>query len=226
MKTDFKRNGKIWRKYLPVLFLFALMLSFTSCYTDYGLTTADYDVVITQYDKNTDFGVFKTFSLVDSVFHITGDTTESDSDLLTRKYDKLILSTIRENMINYGYTEIKDPSDQNEPAVVIVVRALGTQIDQYYYGGYYPGWGYPGWGYPGWGWGGYYPGYVGKSTYYVGTLFIDYFDVAASENDLDGKLVAPWYATINGLLQSGQSESRLTGTVNQAFEQSPYLKVK
>lgn len=224
MKTDFKRNGKIWRKYMPVLFLFALMLSFTSCYTDYGLTTADYDVVVTQYDKNTDFGaLYKTFSLVDSVFHITGDSTEPDSELLTRKYDELILSTIRENMTNYGYTEIKDPSDQNEPNVVIVVRALGTQVDQYYSGGYYPGWGYPGWG--GW-WGGYYPPYIGKSTYYVGTLFIDYFDVAASKSDPNDDLVAPWYATINGLLQSGQSESRLTGTINQAFEQSPYLKVK
>lgn len=225
MKTDFKRNGKIWRKYLPVLFLFALMLSFTSCYTDYGLTTADYDVVVTQYDKNTDFGAFKTFSLIDSVFHITGDTTESDSDLLTRKYDKLILSTIRENMVDYGYTEIKDPSDQNKPDVVLTVEALGTQIDQYYSGGWYPwyGW-YPWWGYPGYP--GYYPPYVGKSTYYVGTLFIDYFDVAASLNNPDNNFVTPWYATINGLLQSGQSESRLTGTINQAFEQSPYLKVK
>ena len=223
MKTDFKRNGNIWRKYLPVLFLFALMLSFTSCYTDYGLTAADYDIVVTEFDKTTDFGALKTFSIIDSVFHITGDTSEADSELLTRKYDNLILSTIRDNMIKYGYTEIKDPSDQNKPDVVLVVQALGTQVDQYYSGGWYPwyGW-YPWWGYypP------YYPPYVGKATYYLGTLFIDYIDVAASQNEPDNTLATPWYATINGLLESGQAESRITGTINQAFEQSPYLKVK
>ena len=222
MKTDFMKKNKIWQKYLSILFLFILTINLTSCYTDYGLTSADYDVVVTKYDKTTDFNSLKTFSLVDSVFHITGDKDEPDSDLLSRQNDRLIISTIRTNMLDLGYTEITDPSDQNKPAVVIAIQALGTQVDQYYAGGYYPGWGYPGWG-----WGGYYPyypGYVGKSTYYVGTLYIDYFDIDASDipNDI---LVSPWYATINGLLNSGGTESRLTNSINQAFDQSPYLKI-
>ena len=220
MKTNLKNNDKIWQKYLPVLFLITLMLGLTSCYTDYGLTSADYDVVLTKYDKTTDFQTLTTFSLVDSVFHITGDKDEPDSDLLSRQHDKLIISTIRTNMLNLGYTEIVDPSDQNKPAVVIAIQVLGTQVDQYYSGGYYPGWGWGGW------WGGYYPPYVGKSTYYVGTLYIDYFDVAASESDPNDNLVAPWYATINGLLNSGQTEARLTSITNQAFDQSPYLDIK
>ncbi|MEN8194868.1 MAG: DUF4136 domain-containing protein [Bacteroidota bacterium] len=225
MKTIFNKKINLWKRYFLLLILFTLIFGITSCYTDYGLTSADYDVVITRYDKETDFNTLTTFSLVDSVFHITGDTTESDSDLLSRDYDNLILSTIRTNMLDLGYTEIADPSDQNEPNVVIVVQALGTQVDQYWAGGYYPGWGYPGWGwgYPGWGWGGYYPPYVGKSTYYVGTLFIDYFDVAASEGEPNDNLVAPWSAVINGLLDAGQTEDRLTSTIDQAFNQSPYL---
>ena len=221
MKTDFMKKNKIWQKYLSILFLFILTIILTSCYTDYGLTSADYDVVVTKYDKTTDFNSLKTFSLVDSVFHITGDKDEPDSDLLSRQHDRLIISTIRTNMLDLGYTEITDPSDQNKPAVVIAIQALGTQVDQYYAGGYYPGWG---WGWGGW-WGGYYPGYVGKSTYYVGTLYIDYFDVAASESDPNDNLVAPWYATINGLLNSGGTESRLTNSINQAFDQSSYLKI-
>ena len=218
MKTNFKKKNKIWQRYLPILLLFGLMINLTSCYTDYGLTSADYDVVVTKYDKTTDFQSLKTFSLVDSVFHITGDEDEPDSELLSRDYDNLIISTVRTNMIDIGYTEISDPTDQNKPAVVIAIQALGTQVDQYYSGGYYPGWG---WGWGGW-WGGYYPGYIGKSTYYVGTIYIDYFDVDASEKDL----VAPWYATINGLLNVGGTESRITNSINQAFNQSPYLEIK
>jgi len=223
MKTNFKKKHNIWQKYLPILFLFGLMISVTSCYTDYGLTSADYDIVVTQYDKTTDFNSLKTFAVVDSVFHITGDKDEPDSDLLTRKYDNLIISTVKANMEALGYEEITEPTDQNKPAVVIAIQALGTQVDQYYSSGYYPGWGYPGWGY---GWGGYYPPYVGKSTYYVGTIYIDYFDVAASEKDPNDNLVAPWYATINGLLNVGGTESRITNSINQAFDQSPYLEIQ
>lgn len=225
MKFNSHVKINLWRKISSLLIVSALTFGITSCYTDYGLTSSDYDVVVTRYDKETDFSSLKTFSLVDSVFHITGDSTESDSEFLSRDNDALIISTIRQNMLDYGYTEILEPSDQNKPAVVIVIQALGTKVDQYYYYGY-PGWGYPGWGwgYPGWGYPGYYPPYAGKSTYYVGTLFIDYFDVAASENQKDN--VVPWYATINGLLNSGQTEQRLVNTINQAFVQSPYLDIK
>ena len=226
MKTNFLKKNKIWQKYLPILFLFILTINLTSCYTDYGLTSADYDVVLTKWDKTTKFDTLKTFAVVDSVFHIVGDKDEPDSELLSRQNDDLIISTIRTNMRDLGYEEIDTSriSAGEIPSVVIVINALGTQVDQYYAGGYYPGWGYPGWG-----WGGYYPyypGYIGKSTYYVGTLYIDYFDVAASEIDPNDNLVAPWYATINGLLNQGTTERRLTNSINQAFDQSPYLKIK
>ncbi len=214
------KNNK-WRKYSSVLVFLVLLIGVSSCYTDYGLTTADYDVVVTKYDKETDFSALRTFSMIDSVYHITGDTTKSDSELLSRDSDALIVSTIRQNMLDYGYTEIKDPSEQNKPAVVVVIQALGTQVDQYYSGGWYPWYGY-GWG-GWWGYPGYYPPYVGKSTYYLGTLYIDYFDVAASEGS--DNFVVPWYATINGLLQSSNGEERLVNTIDQAFSQSPYLKL-
>jgi len=216
MNTYFKKKNKTWQKYLPILFLFTLMISITSCYTDYGLTTADYDVVVTNYDKTTDYDTLKTFTVVDSVLHIKGD----EEDLITRQFDNLIISTVRTNMRDLGYTEIPNPTEQDKPKVVIMIHALGSQVDQYYYGGYYPGWGW------GWGWGGYYPGYVGKSTYYVGTIFIDYIDVDASEKDPNDNLVIPWYATINGLLNAGGTESRVTNSINQAFDQSPYLEIK
>ena len=63
-------NKKI--RYLFVLF-FGLAFAINSCYTDYGLTTSDYDVVLTRYNKETDFASFRTYALPDTIFHIVGD---------------------------------------------------------------------------------------------------------------------------------------------------------
>ncbi len=70
MKTNLKKKNKIWQKYLPILFLFGLMINLTSCYTDYGLTSADYDVVVTKkgYEVITK-DVPKTVQLIESLMN-------------------------------------------------------------------------------------------------------------------------------------------------------------
>ncbi|MCF6270250.1 MAG: DUF4136 domain-containing protein [Melioribacteraceae bacterium] len=217
-------NSKINRiGIIPILFL---LLTLTSCYSDYGLSSADHDVIITQYEKSTDFSKYKTYAIVDSVYHITGDTTKPDSEYLGRKHDAFILKTVADNMNALGYTQVLNPTDASQIDVVIYVAAQGTKVDQYYYGGgwgggYYPGWGWGGGYYPGWG----YPGYVGKATYYVGTLFINYVDVDNIDN---ATIDVEWYAILNGLLNNDSyavSQNRLEDRINKAFEQSPYLQV-
>jgi hypothetical protein len=128
-------------------------------------------------------------------------------------------------MKNLGYTEVKNPADTSDIDILLFVAAQGSKVDQYYYGGwwggYYPGWG---WGYPGWGWG--YPGYVGSTTYYVGTLFINYVDVSSIGNTT---VDVEWHAILNGLLNNDAytvTQSRLEEKIDKAFEQSPYLQVK
>lgn len=222
MKLKFRLN-KIG--IIPILFLFITSLSLTSCYTDYGLTSSDHDIIVTQYEKTTDFSKYKTFAIVDSVYHLTGDTTKPDSEYLSRAHDDFIISTITNNMNALGYTQVLNPSDASEIDVLVYVAAQGTKVDQYYYGGwwgggYYPGWG---WGYPGYGWG--YPGYVGSTTYYVGTLFINYVDVDNINNPI---VDVEWHAILNGLLNSDSytvTQNRLSDRINKAFEQSPYLEV-
>ena len=222
MKLKFRLN-KIG--IIPILFLFITSLSLTSCYTDYGLTSSDHDVIVTQYEKTTDFSKHKTFAIVDSVYHLTGDTTKPDSEYLGRAHDDFIINTITKNMTDLGYTQVLNPSDASEIDVLVYVAAQGTKVDQYYYGGwwgggYYPGWG---WGYPGYGWG--YPGYVGSTTYYVGTLFINYVDVDNINNPI---VDVEWHAILNGLLNSDSytiTQNRLSDRINKAFEQSPYLEV-
>ncbi|MCK5087886.1 MAG: DUF4136 domain-containing protein [Melioribacteraceae bacterium] len=218
------QNTKPWRKLLPLILFLVSVIGFQSCYTDYGLTADDYDIVVTTYNKSVNFQQYKTYALVDSVFHITGDTTKPDSEILSRNNDALILSTIKNNMNRLGYTELENPSEDNLPDVALVVAALGTQVDTYYYYGY-PWYGYGGgwWGYPGYGWG--YPvGGVGTSTYYVGTLFINYFPAAELEGATGPRDVElDWTATINGLLSG--TNRRIEDRIDQAFDQSPYLKL-
>lgn len=222
MKLNFRLN-KIG--IIPVLFLLVTSISLTSCYTDYGLTSSDHDVIITQYEKTTDFSKYKTYAIVDTVYHLTGDADEPDSEYLSRAHDTFIIKTITDNMNALGYTQVLNPTDASEIDVLVYVAAQGTKVDQYYYGGwwgggFYPGWG---WGYPGYGWG--YPGYVGTTTYYVGTLFINYVDV---DNIEDQTIDVEWHAILNGLLNNDTytvTQRRLADRINKAFNQSPYLTV-
>ena len=222
MKLNF-RLSKIG--IIPILFLLVTSISLTSCYTDYGLTSSDHDVIITQYEKTTDFSKYKTYAIVDSVYHLTGDVDEPDSEYLSRKNDTFILKTVSDNMEALGYTLVTNPESPDSIDVIVYVAAKGSKVDQYYYGGwwgggYYPGWG---WGYPGYGWG--YPGYVGSTTYYVGTLFINYVDV---DNIEDQTIDVEWHAILNGLLNNDSytsTQHRLADRINKAFEQSPYLQV-
>lgn len=217
MKLNFKKN-KIG--IISVLFLLITSLSLTSCYNDYGLTSSDHDVVITQYEKSTNFSKYKTFAVIDSVYHLTGDSSQSDSKYLGRAHDDFIIQTIISNMKNLGYTEVIDPQNKSEIDVVLYVAAQGSKVDQYYYGSWWGG-GY--WGYPGWGWG--YPGYVGKTTYYIGTLFINYVDV---DNIGNSTVDVEWHAILNGLLNNDSfsiTQNRLEDKISKAFEQSPYLQV-
>ncbi|WP_394333880.1 DUF4136 domain-containing protein [Cyclobacterium lianum] len=101
--------------------------------------------------------------------------------------------------------------------------ATSTRV-YYYYDWNYWYWWYPGW-YPGWAW--YYPGYyypVHRTGYTAGSLFIQMTD---NRNNGPGSDVpVPWSALIVGVLETPRSHinQRLRATIEQAFEQSPYLK--
>ena len=187
------------------------MLFFNACYSDYGMTTADYDVVTTLYDPNYDFTKDSTYFMPDSIHHIVEEGEESD---LSRKYDSFILEQVASHMSLRGFTRIADPTAP-VPDVVITIRATSTDhynaYSSYYWGGYY-GW--------------YYPWYGGTTvyTYSTGTILIDMLDV---ENfDIENEIYpVAWIAGINGLLgDTGTgTKNRLHTSISQAFIQSPYI---
>jgi len=188
------------------------MLFFNACYSDYGMTTADYDVVTTLYDPNYDFTKDSTYTMPDTIIHIVEEGEKSE---LSRKYDSFILEQVASHMNLRGFTRIADPT-ATVPDVVIIIRATAVEhyaaYSSYYYGGYWGGW--------------YYPWYGGTTvyTYSTGTVLIDMLDV---ENIDIEKEIYPtaWIAGINGLLgdTSTGTKTRLSTSIGQAFVQSPYI---
>ncbi len=206
---------------------------FTSCYPGDDVSYADLDLVSTAYDQEFDYGQLKTYYLYDSVVHIK-DTLDEDANVdLSRDFDKQILGLVKDNMNAYGYTFEADP-ENNQPDVAITVSAMATKNTYVYsyYPYYYWDWGW-GWYYKntdyygGWGW--YYPPYWGGtyvSSYTVGTLIMNMHDVRNATAETDS-VPTIWTGDINGLLGAGaaSTQQRLDYNINQAFTQSPYLKV-
>ncbi|MEE9450830.1 MAG: DUF4136 domain-containing protein [Ignavibacteriaceae bacterium] len=199
------------------LLLAALLLTFTSCYSDYGLSTADYDTIITLFDNNANFKK-PTYAMPDTVVHFVEEGEEDDID---RSKDALILQTIENNMTKLGYERVPVDTSANAPGFVMLV---GVTVTDNYGRVYYPGWGY--WG--GWGWWGGYPGwgYPGGSVIYsytTGTIFMTMLDPEKTISG-DQKFGAVWLARINGVVSSSLNTSaRITQKINDAFNQSPYL---
>jgi len=211
---------------LPVLA--GALLLFSSCYPGEVTSISEIDIVVTTHDDTVNFQSFTTYALADSVVHIDFEDNMAD-DLLDRSNDALILARVRAGIEAMGYVEVANPTIQ--PDVVLLVGAIAAENTAYFSYGWWPyyGW-YPGWGGccygPGWGWG--YPsGGVGSVSYNVGTLVVTMLDPDRPSDPTGEVDLAPvlWLAAMNGIL-SGSSISlanRITGLIDQAYAQSPYL---
>ena len=203
-------------KWIAFLFITGLI---ASCYPEKDRTVNDLDLVGTRFADGIDFSTYKTYKLYDSVI-IVYDTNEDKPDYPVDQA-AVIINTIKTNMMNNGWIEV---AAGDTPDVYMEASTWTSKI----YGAiYYPGWGYPGWGYPGYpGWG--YPGYPGWGTSYysytTGTVMMHMMDVKNYPND-DTPPVIMWTGGLNGILTSTGTSSRIETSINQAFTQSPYLKL-
>jgi len=215
------------RTILKLLLVGALMsLGMIACYPDGGLESIeDYDVVITRYNPEYNFGSVKTYAMPDTVIHVMIDTTADD--ILTRENDRLILDQVAANMerLEYQRIDVPGPNDP-QPDVVMIVFASASKWQGYsWYPGWWGYWGYwPGWGpgYPGYGPG--YPGAVVPYSFTTGSLFIEMVEPDNIDDDLKS-IPIEWAAGINGLLEgsSASTRARITSRIDQAFNQSAYL---
>lgn len=199
---------------------------FSACTPNSGISVQESDVVVTTFDEQVDFGNLKTFALLDTIMHLTGDPDKPDSDIISRDYDRQILALIAQNFEDRGYQRVSDSQIPPDPDFVVLVSATALQYWNVY-GGYpwYPYWGYwPGWGCCGSGWGWYYPPTVGYA-YSTGTLIVTMVDPKNADDE--NKLVpVQWTGAQNGVLDDTKSSKRerVERGINQMFSQSPYLK--
>jgi hypothetical protein len=206
-----------------VLLLISFPLILISCYSDYGLATKDFDVVITFRDNEVNFRQYRTYAMPDSVVRMIDSTNTSQPNTT---FDQTILDEVEKQMTAAGYTRV-EPDTNDLPDVIVLA---GVTSSDYYAagGGYWWGWWgwYPGWGYyPGYG-SGWYPSYGYIYSYTTGTLLISMIDPA--KTDANNKTIGVvWSGALNGIITDSESDTRvrIIDGIDQIFRQSSYLKV-
>jgi len=191
---------------IVLLFLSATVVVLQGCYPYDDRTVSNSDVVATFYESGTNFSALVTYFMPDSVFEIdsNGDIVPAD---INSSYAQQILTSTNNNLEEMGYQMAA-----NLNAADVVVEALvtsSTWVSGGCYGGYYSYW------YPYYGW-----CYPVAYTYTTGTILL-VMSVPETNN-----FSTVWVAGINGILGSTTSSttSRINKDIDQAFNQSPYLR--
>jgi len=172
----------------------------------------DLDVVVTSFEEDFNFAEQGTYSLPDKIVKLEGSIIDNggEPEYLPEAATAQILARIRTNMTNLGWTEQEDP----ELADVGLLPAVWTNTTVYYWYDYWC-WYYP--YYCGYGW-----GYPSVSSYTTGTFLMTM--VVNDEVQYPAGPFRVWTAGINGLLSGAYDITRVNNGIDQAFEQSPYLK--
>jgi hypothetical protein len=211
---DFKKTLNMKR--ISFLFLTAIAgLLLWGCYPNGPEYVDDLDVVYTTYSQDYDFASKGTYArpnqIVTDVKIEDGETTYV---FMKDVFAEPILQAIDDNMEANGWERIDISQDPD-----VLVNPAAWSSTTYFYSYWYDWW-YGGW-YGGWyGW--YYPPYYSVSSYTTGTMVITIAD--PNEESPIGKTEAKWVAAANGLTSGNYDVNRVTRAIDQAFEQSPYLK--
>jgi hypothetical protein len=185
------------------------------CYPDGPTYTEDLDLVITHHNPDYDFVAKGTYAMPDKVVEITGNLTEGDlPEYLPDANATVILNAIESNMESLGWTRVAIDASP-APDILMTPAAWETTTITYYYDYWY------------WWWGGYYPYYpyyppVYSYSYTTGTLLMTMID--PNELNGSGNPIHQWTGAVNGILNDKFDGSRVTKLIDQAFDQSPYLK--
>ncbi|HOY49538.1 MAG TPA: DUF4136 domain-containing protein [Chryseolinea sp.] len=200
---------------------FLLMIVVTSmmwgCYPGGAEFVEDTDAVLTTFDSKFDFASKNKYARPDKiVVDVEIDNGDTTYVYMKDVFAQTIFDAIDENMEELGWTLV-DISE--EPDLLLNPAAIKSTT--YFYSYWYDWW-YGGWygGY--WGW--YYPPYYTISSYTTGSLIFTLVDPNAGEDSPINQSQASWVAVMNGLYVGTYNVSRVTTAIDDAFEQSPYLK--
>lgn len=189
-------------------------LLFAGCYPGGPDYTEDTDVVYTTFDDDYDFTLPGTYAMPDKiVIDIEIDNGDTTYEYMKDIYAQPILNKINDNMSARGY-QLVDASAN--PDLLLMPAAMSST---HYYYWYWYCWWYGGY-WPGWGW--YYPPYYSVSSYTTGSFIMTLADPNV-DNPLNQSEIA-WLCAMNGLLSGNNNVDRVLDGIDQAFEQSPYLR--
>jgi hypothetical protein len=160
----------------------------------------------------------RTFAIPDTVVAL-------DSGNIDHAADREIVAQVRQNLTALGWREVRGPS-QDVPDVVVVVGAMTRVEVGVSYTNWYGAWGWmPYWGAPAdpsWIWGA--PAAAIPYVYEVGTLVLTMVDLRAPR-ETTKRVPVLWVAAVNAVLSSDTSLQEALGGIDQAFVQSPYLRI-
>jgi hypothetical protein len=195
-----------------IILIGTLGIVLLGCYPQGPEYVDDLDVVLTYFNDDYDFASKQTYARPDKIVKITGNLRDGEDPVfIPDATAALILAQIDANMQDLGYQKVDVSADAD---LLLAPAAWETTTIVYWYDYWYWWWGgyYPGWGY--------YPGYV--SSYSTGTLIMSLIDPAMV--GANGNPVVQWTGAMNGLLTKSYNASRVNKAIDQAFDQSPYLK--
>jgi hypothetical protein len=200
-------------KFFMLTAVSALVLA--GCYPAGPDFTEDLDVVYTTFDDEFDFVSRNTYSMPDQIVTDVQITNSGDTiyEYMKPIYADPILQRIDANMTAQGWTKVDVSANPD-----VLLMPAGMSSTTYFYSYWYCWWygGY--WG--GWGW--YYPPYYTVSSYTTGSLIM-----TIADPNIDSPInrsPTAWIAAMNGLLTYSGDINRVLSGIDQAFEQSPYLK--
>jgi hypothetical protein len=184
------------------------------CYPAGPEFVEDLDVVYSSFDDEYDFQSKGTYAMPDKIVtDVKIDNGDTTYVYMKAVYATPILAAIDQNMSKLGWSKT---DIVNGPDILVTPGAMSTTTVFYSY--WYDWWygGYGGW----YGW--YYPPYYTVSSYTTGSLIITMSDPNI-ESAID-RTPTIWIGAMNGLLTGGSDVNRAVAGINQAFNQSPYLK--
>ncbi len=202
------------------LFTFTCLIAFTGfmlsgCYPGGADFTSDYDVTYTNHSASYDFNAKSTYAMPDKIV-VDVEINRGDTTYIYMKdiYAQPILQRIADNMTSLGWTRV---NLSDIPDVLLTPAGMSTTT---YYYSYWYNWWYGGW-YGGWyGW--YYPPYVSVSSFTTGSLIMTIED--PNQDTPINATESVWIGVINGVLTSSNDVNRALTGIDQAFQQSSYLK--
>ena len=201
---------------------FLIILSFSGCSVRPDLGELVKNMVVqTSAVENIEFSNYLTFAIPPDTLGLLSNVTEDT--IIVGNYARVTTEKMIENLLESGYTKVDKKANPDLGVNAFILDNQGVfQSYSYSYPGFF---GYPGYfapGYFGGGFGGYY-GYplIQNYAYQTGTMVIELIDL--KNRTPDNKYQVVWVAKIGDVYTSDDPLGNMVKSIEQAFQQSPYL---